>query len=471
MMRARVPARPSAITKGSATERAPRLFGPEVPAEIADAARKPANLTVARVVSHLPGGEGRGRRPTPMAGGTTGLAQPPRGDFIQARHPAFGPAQPSAPVAVHAQRRGRAKLQALEKGGGSAATEAAVLAGLRYLKGIQDRSGYWGRNTRHEKYGDFRIGKTGLALLAFLGSGYTHEEDGEFQATVQRGISWLIDRQSRGGHFGDSAAYGHGIGTYALAEAYAMTRDARLRGPLRRAVRRIISAQSATRSRRTNGGWPYYYRDPDRTYDRWPRMSVSVWQIMALKSAKIGGIDVPAEVLTRARTYVEAGHDRQLQAYRYNHDPEWLQNAYPTLPGTTPAALFAMQLLGSDKNTRGYRTALSYIDQRPPMRSWRRYSDRQFATQGLSNLYYLYYATLANFFEGGDRWKQWNSRLTTLLVDNQSRNGSWRPISYYAEYSADSDQDRVYTTAMCVLMLEVYYRYFTPLLTSMEEGK
>ena len=107
-------------------------------------------------------------------------------------------------------------MLALEKGGGSAATEAAVLAGLRYLKSIQNRAGFWGRNTRHEKYGDFRVGKTGLALLAFLGSGYTHEEDGEFQATVQRGISWLIDRQSRVGHFGDSSAYGHGIGTYAL---------------------------------------------------------------------------------------------------------------------------------------------------------------------------------------------------------------------------------------------------------------
>ena len=30
--------------------------------------------------------------------------------------------------------------------------------------------------------------------------------------------------------------------------------------------------------------------------------------------------------------------------------------------------------------------------------------------------------------------------------------------------AGDSRRDRSYTTAMCVLSLEVYYRYFTPLL-------
>ena len=468
--RSRAPSRAGA-TADPAIERSTRRLGPEAPAEEAAAARSPTDLVVARIVSRLPAGSGRGRRPTPRIGSSRGAAQPPTGDFIQARPPAFGAIEPSSSIAAHAQRRGRAKLKALEKGGGSAATEAAVLAGLRYLKGIQKRGGHWGRNTRHEKYGDFRLGKTGLALLAYLGSGHTHEEKGEFQETVQRGIAWLIERQGRNGHFGDSAAYGHGIATYALAEAYAMTRDGRLRLPLRKAVNRILDAQSTSRNRSKNGGWSYYYRDLERTHDRWPRMSVSVWQIMALKSARIGGIGIPNEVFDRARAYVENSHDEQLRAFRYNHDPEWLENAYPTLPGTTPAALFALQLLGGKRDTRGYRTGLAYIDQRPVMQSWRRYSDRQFATLGLSNLYYLYYGTLALFFEGGDRWTQWNERLTSLLVENQSGDGSWRPISYYAEYAADGNEDRAYTTAMSVLMLEVYYRYFTPLLTSMEDEK
>ncbi len=46
----------------------------------------------------------------------------------------------------------------------------------------------------------------------------------------------------------------------------------------------------------------------------------------------------------------------------------------------------------------------------------------------------------------------------------QAKDGSFPPIDVYAEEAGDSRRDRSYTTAMCVLSLEVYYRYFTPLL-------
>ena len=41
---------------------------------------------------------------------------------------------------------------------------------------------------------------------------------------------------------------------------------------------------------------------------------------------------------------------------------------------------------------------------------------------------------------------------------------TWAPIDVYADEAGDSETDKSYTTAMCVLCLEVYYRYFTPLL-------
>ncbi|MAG58869.1 MAG: hypothetical protein CMJ83_21495 [Planctomycetes bacterium] len=444
-------------------------MGPELPAEAADLAREASSVGARRIDPTAM--VRRGRRPAPAAGATS-AAPPAARMLVQARRAQVGVPESPRPAMAHAQRRGTAKRRALQRGGGSAETEAAVLAGLRYLKSIQRRNGSWGRNHRHNKYGDFRVGKTALCLLAFLGSGHTHQENGEFQETVRRGLDWLISQQDRPtGHFGDSSAYGHGISTYAFAEAYAMTRDPRLRGPLRRAVGRVVTAQMTSRERKLDGGWPYYYRDPDRRHDRFPRMSVSVWQVMALKSARIGGINVPETSLQRAKRFVLAAHDPRLHAFRYNHDPEWLSTSYPTLPGTTPAALFALQLLGGDRTGEEYQTGLRYIGRRPLMTRWRRYSDEEFATRGLSNLYYYYYATLALFFEGGDAWKQWNSRLTRLLVGGQDRDGSWRPVSYYAEYARDTDRDRVYTTAMSVLMLEVYYRYFTPLLTSMEKSK
>ena len=66
---------------------------------------------------------------------------------------------------------------------------------------------------------------------------------------------------------------------------------------------------------------------------------------------------------------------------------------------------------------------------------------------------------------GGDDWQRWNTSMKETLLEAQSPDGSWRPISTYArEYADDSDGDRSYSTAMCVLTLEIYYRYFTPLL-------
>jgi hypothetical protein len=57
----------------------------------------------------------------------------------------------------------------------------------------------------------------------------------------------------------------------------------------------------------------------------------------------------------------------------------------------------------------------------------------------------------------------WNEALKRVLLEGQSEDGSFAPIDEYAEYAGDTDRDRAYSTAMCVLSLEVYYRYFTPL--------
>lgn len=374
------------------------------------------------------------------------------------------------PRSLYANRVGPTKLDALKAGGGSEMTEAAVLSGLKYLAGRQREDGGWGRNVRHDKYEDVRIGKTGLALLAFLGSGYTQKDPNEFRDVVARGFAYLIAEQDRSGHIGDSESYGHGIATYALAEAYAMTKDETLADPLKKAVRRIIRAQSKDRDPNLSGGWGYYYRDPMRRYDRWPRLSITVWQIMALESARLGGVDVPESVLLNAKNFVLASYDEELRAFRYNHDPSWLNGPYPTLPGSTTAGLFAMQILGVPDDDPRVLAAVDFASARLPNWKWQRPSDSRFVRDGWGNLYFGYYATLGLFRRGGDVWNAWNSAMTKNLLSSQSKDGSWRPISPYDEYADDTDNDRCYTTSLAVLMLEVYYRYFTPLLSHVASG-
>ncbi len=362
-------------------------------------------------------------------------------------------------------RFGLAKEQALQELGGSAETEAAVASGLRYLASIQHANGYWGRRRQnYEKYRQLRIGKTGLSVLAFLGAGHTHQRPGPYQENVAQALRYLMGKQDQEtGHFGDCAAYGHAIATYALAECFALTHDEELRRPIEKAVGQILRHQNLHRDDpRFFGGWNYYYPD-DEQYDSWPRVSVTAWQVMALESARLGGLRVPQESLDHARTFLLNAWDGEMQAFRYNHSPSRLRDRYPTLPASTPAALFALSLMGEDLSSRTYGPARAFLTERIPTKYEFR-GERAFVYEGSANLYFWYYASLALLRAGGDDWERWNEGLKQTLLPSQQEDGSWEPISIYADYAADSNLDRSYTTAMCVLSLEVYYRYFTPLL-------
>jgi hypothetical protein len=285
----------------------------------------------------------------------------------------------------------------------------------------------------------------------------------EFSAVTQRALAHLLAIQEEDtGAFGPSSCYGHGIATYALAECYGITKDTRLEQPLTRALTWILDHQGPRRDRRNRGGWGYF--SPGlRPDDDYARVSVSSWMIMALESARLSGVELPPEVLPNAREYLELAYDQPNGWFRYNHKPSRVNSAWPTLPASTPAAAFCLRLLGLPANDARIASAVAYTVERRPVR-YRRYDDDEFVTRGQGNVYFWYYGTLCCFLQGGDAWQQWNQRLSTVLPKAQAEDGSFAPIDVYAEQAGDDAQDRSYTTAMCVLCLEIYYRYFTPLL-------
>jgi len=185
---------------------------------------------------------------------------------------------------------------------------------------------------------------------------------------------------------------------------------------------------------------------------------------MALKSAMIGGIRVATPALQAARTYLRRSFDREYGYFRYCHDPDRLRSAYRTLPGSTPASAFGLLLLGEKPDSERIKTGVRFVMRHMPRR-YARASDDGFVLEAGGNLYFWYYSTLALFTLQTEDWNTWNSRLRDLLVKAQNADGSWTPISPYANYANDTRKDRGYTTALAVLMLEVYYRYVTPLLT------
>ncbi|MBL8730140.1 MAG: PD40 domain-containing protein [Planctomycetes bacterium] len=369
-----------------------------------------------------------------------------------------------APRNAYSNRFGPAKARALETFGGSEATERAVADGLRYLARLQNADGTWGdRSDFDTKYGFVYVGKTALCVLAFLGAGHTPTSRSEHSGVVQKALEHLLSLQDPDtGAFGASSCYGHGITTYALAECYGLTKSPALLRPLEHALAWIVEHQGPRRDRRNRGGWGYY--SPGlAAEDDYARVSVTAWMVMALESARLSGIELPETVLPRAREFLDLAFDQKNGWFRYNHEPGRLRSAWPTLPASTPAGAFCLMLLGAGAEDHKVQAAVDYTVARRP-EQYRPYDDEEFVLRGQGNVYFWYYGSLCCFLAGGDAWQRWNERLRTVLPAAQSPDGSFAPIDVYAHEAGDSRTDRSYTTAMCVLSLEVYYRYFTPLL-------
>ncbi len=360
-------------------------------------------------------------------------------------------------------RFGLEKELALKTNGGSAETERAVAQGLAYLASQQTDDGCFGDAQKYdEKYGYVVVGKTGLCLLAFLGAGHTPTSNTQYSQVAAKAVAFIEGVQTESGHFGWTSAYSHGIGTYALAECYALTKDESIRPTLERAVKHILDNQAKGNDPRNSGGWGYFNPEGPH-YDRWSRVSVSAWQVMALESARLSGIEVPDRAFDRAKVFLESAYDGQYGYFRYNHDPDRLNEGYRTLPGSTPAALFALALLGDDITSSDYDAPRKFVlDRVPKEYRWR--GEDAFVEQATGNLYFWYYGTLSMFRAGGTNWSRWNEGMKKVLLGAQAKDGSWKPIDSYADHAGDSPTSRCYTTAMCTLTLEVYYRYFTPLL-------
>ena len=337
----------------------------------------------------------------------------------------------------YAQRQTDDRLAIVERMGGSEATEKAVENALVWLAKHQSDDGRWDGAGFDESCGGCggetsivaHRGLTGLALLAFLGAGHTHTADGPYRGTVERGLRWLVEGQADDGDLrGDETMYSHGIATIAVSEAFGMTGDAALRDPVQRAVDFI----NAARNERV-GGWRY---DPGQAGDT----SVLGWQIMALKSAVMNGVSVPAESFNAARKWLDkvATPSRQgLYAY---------QPGRRATPSMTAEGMFVQQLLGRGHGDERMQESAGYLMEHLPV-----WGDE-------ASTYYWYYATLALFQHQEDHWPTWNHALTTQLLEHQRTDepatGSWDPDGEWADKGG-----RVYQTALCAMMLEVYYRY------------
>jgi hypothetical protein len=304
---------------------------------------------------------------------------------------------------------------------------------------------------------------TGLALLAFLGAGYTHQE-GPYQSQVQRALQWLLANQKSNGDLwgytqgsANTWLYSHGMAAIALCEAYGMTKDPGLREPTERAIGFIVAAQHPTL-----GGWRYQPREDSDT-------SVSGWMLMALKSAQMAGLAVPQSSLDLVSRWLDLAKASDRDGSRYVYNPlsretgaEFWFHRTPTAPMTAEALLMRMYL-GWNREHPLLQAGADFLLANLP--------DPGTPDRPTRDAYYWYYATQVMFQMGGRYWDTWNGKLRPYLETSQIAEGplagSWDPSAPVPDRFAH-EGGRLYVTAMHLLMLEVYYRHL-PLFKTLRE--
>ena len=372
----------------------------------------------------------------------------------------------SEPTESYSHRDPGNRADMVMEHGGNRGTERAVEAGLDYFARHQFPDGHWSLHELPEgiKYRDPALGTmhsdtaaTGLALLTYLGGSYTHR-DKKYRAVVRRGVDWLVKNQKPNGDLfsgGNEFAwfYSHGIATIALCEAYGMTQDQELREPARKAIEFILKTQNPTR-----GGWRYKI-DEKSGRSTETDTSVTGWQLMALKSAQMAGLDVPEGALKKVGKWLDTAKAPSGNGkYAYNpyasKSDDGQRDGLRASKAMTAEAMLMRMYLGRGRDDPELIEGAEYLLRNLPSVGTARQSTR--------DSYYWYYGTQAMFQMKGKYWEAWNARFHPLLCSSQVATGelvgSWHPVRPVRDRWGNSG-GRHYVTAMHVLMLEVYYRH------------
>jgi hypothetical protein len=341
-------------------------------------------------------------------------------------------------------RSGATRTKMVKEGGGNTQSEAAVAGGLLWLARHQAPDGHWSldgfrRDAHCNCTGPGQnqdIAATAFGLLPFLGAGQTHKATAEgstkYRKNVERGLKYLLLKQNSDGDFGSGQweMYAHGLASIAVCEAYGLTSDPMLKGPAQRALNFIARSQSP------QGGWSY--NAPCTGHDT----SVGGWQLMALKSGQMAGLEVSPKTMAAAKSWLDDVADSDGSGYGYQ--------AKGSSPTMSSVGLLCREYMGWGPRNPGLRKGVAHLLEQPP--------------GSFPSMYYYYYATQVVHHFGGQPWQQWNPRMRDLLIRTQDKGSDRRHAHQKGSWGPAGDAHggvggRVMITSMSLLSLEVYYRY------------
>jgi len=344
-----------------------------------------------------------------------------------------------------AQEAGQAKDQTAHDRATSAfekdQTDVAVEKAIAFLIGQQRPDG-----AIVDKSHDTTM--TALSIMAMASVGIQPVDPGREGQCMKKALEFVLgkDRQDEKGYFGNrdgSRMYGHGITSLMLTEMLGMGTDAEqdklIHQRCQKAIDLILSSQKQKKALEFRGGWRYDPSSADAD------LSVTVWQLMALRSANNDGLQVPASAIRDAVEYLKRSYVSRLD---HTGMPDKKASGFSYTPGQghatytmTAAGLLAMQVCG-EYDSPLVTGAADWLMEHPP-----RWKERFF-------FYGTYYYAQGMHQRGGEYAKTAQANVQEVLLPKQQGDGSWQ-----AEEGSESGVGRVYATAMAVLSLSVKYHY------------
>jgi len=303
----------------------------------------------------------------------------------------------------------------------------AVTRGLEALAQAQHDDGAFDGGRRYGRH----VGITALACLAFMADGNLPGR-GTYGENVSKGLDFILANLTQTGLLAADTShgpmYGHGFATLFLGEIYGATaggpdtaQSERVYEALVKAVRLIVQTQN------NEGGWRYNPVPYDAD------ISVTICQIMALRSARNAGVDVPKQTIDRAVEYVrrcqnpDGGFKYQLTS----GGSAWPRSAAGV------ASLYYAGIYEDDAIDAG----LIYL-LRNALPGERR-------GQSAHYFYGHYYAVQTMYLAGGEDWAAWWPRIREELIALQTDDGYWE----------DPHAGRSYGAAMALIILQMPKRY------------
>lgn len=294
------------------------------------------------------------------------------------------------------------------------ASRRAVAKGLAGLANLQAKDGSWGAPEFQE-----HTGITALACIAFLAHGDVPGR-GRYGDVVQRGLNFILKSATPSGLIAADTSHGpmysQGFATLFLGEVYGETNDPRVRPVLLKAVRLIVNSQNK------RGGWRYYPIPMPGD------ISVTICQIMALRSARNAGIAVPKKTIDKAIKFVKACQNPGDGGFNYMLNGGG--SAFPRSAAGVAALYYAGVYHGGALN-RGLHYLLNV--------------EPTIGPNGSAHYFYgNYYAVQAMYMAGGKYWAQWFPHIRQQLLSLQGHDGMWQ-----------SPYGKAYGTAMSLIILQV----------------